>query len=329
MSQLTGAGAAELIRNGGGEAVIPDAVEAIEEAAFKGSGLTGISFGAESKLEKIGAGAFSGCKELVAPVAIPDSVITIEREAFSGSAVVGITFGPWSRLETVGESAFCECKQLTGVLAFPACVITMHPTAFAGIPVGQIEFTTVSTGCTTPSSCSPGRARVAPALTYAVSSHPPPIFATHAPPTLQSSPAVFPAACAAFENDPAVAAMLLAQMDVSHDSFTVAITDALRPFFLHDPAAPWGSDAQFRRLAGLLDAAPNARENHTTDELCAGWTALDFAARWDLEAAFFWLKDTRYAASPPVTQATVDAARASHSAAIKKWGYEHGTTVEP
>ena len=65
------------------EIILPDSVKSIDNRAFASSGLKKIKIG--SKLENIGAYAFSGCKQLM-EIQLPDCVKTIGYCAFSGCA---------------------------------------------------------------------------------------------------------------------------------------------------------------------------------------------------------------------------------------------------
>ena len=92
---------------------IPASVTDIEDVAFGGcEKLKTISFEADSKLAKIGVGAFCNCSELY-EVTIPASVTTIGRQAFARcSDLQSVTFAPGSKLETIGENAFSDCSKL-------------------------------------------------------------------------------------------------------------------------------------------------------------------------------------------------------------------------
>ena len=95
------------------EIKIPASVTDIEDVAFGGcEKLKTISFEADSKLVKIGVGAFCNCSELY-EVTIPASVTTIGSQAFTRcSDLQSVTFAPGSKLETIGENAFSGCSKL-------------------------------------------------------------------------------------------------------------------------------------------------------------------------------------------------------------------------
>ena len=142
MSVLNREQAKVLISNGGGEVTIPDAVDEIAKKAFAGSGVTGITFGAQSKLKIIGESAFCDCKQLTGTVAIPDSVEQIPDYVFDGSGVTGITFGPQSKLKNIGDQAFSECAQLS-TMEIPLSINDIAEGAFKGVPFDTIKLITV------------------------------------------------------------------------------------------------------------------------------------------------------------------------------------------
>ena len=129
--------------------VLPDKLERIENDAFSSTSLTGtvqlpeglkfvcgfsstkitkVQF--PSTLEKIGGGAFSGCKSLMCEISLPHSLKLIGDSAFSSSAIKGNLALP-EGLEYIGSSAFSGCSGLTGSLTIPSGVHIIYLDAFS------------------------------------------------------------------------------------------------------------------------------------------------------------------------------------------------------
>lgn len=104
------------------------------------TGLTSLTFEANSRLETIGEGAFIGA--LIPTVTIPASVVTIGNEAFSNTYLQTVNFESNSKLESIGESAFAVngfkdsdrgnfVSRLTSVTNIPKTVKEIRAFAFA------------------------------------------------------------------------------------------------------------------------------------------------------------------------------------------------------
>lgn len=95
-----------------GKVEIADSVTEIDNDAFKFcSNITGVSFGPESKLVKIGEYAFSRCRNLIC-INIPDTVIEICNGAFWGCTNLIRICIPNS-VVVIGSLAFSSCDNLT------------------------------------------------------------------------------------------------------------------------------------------------------------------------------------------------------------------------
>ena len=115
-----------------GDLVIPAGVTSIGSSAFVGcSGLTSVTFEADSQLTNIGGSAFEGCRGLTS-VEIPAGVTSIGSSAFvECSGLTSVTFEAGSQLTNIGGSAFQGCRGLTSV-EIPAGVTSIGKWAFQG-----------------------------------------------------------------------------------------------------------------------------------------------------------------------------------------------------
>ncbi|MDR1028435.1 MAG: leucine-rich repeat protein, partial [Clostridiales Family XIII bacterium] len=94
----------------GGEVV---EITAINPNVFAGKGLEGVEFSPESKIESIGAGAFSGNENMVVEGGfLPDTLVSIGNEAFMNAGITQITLP--ETLTSVGSKAF-QATKLTSV----------------------------------------------------------------------------------------------------------------------------------------------------------------------------------------------------------------------
>ena len=133
-----------------GPVVIPATVEgcnvtSIGTDAFWGSGITGLTFEADSQLADIGSGAFYFCSGLVGNITIPASVTSIGTGAFADTGITGLTFETGSQLAGIGDAAFSNCSYLVGNITIPASVTSIGGYAFVGAGI-----TTINMDCTTP-----------------------------------------------------------------------------------------------------------------------------------------------------------------------------------
>ena len=92
---------------------IPDSVVVIGTQCFAGcSRLFAVSFGSNSRLQRILPGAFSDTK--LEEIDLPDSLEEIGPYAFLRCyRLARVGFGKESKLRTVGIGAFCACRSLT------------------------------------------------------------------------------------------------------------------------------------------------------------------------------------------------------------------------
>ena len=109
-------------------------LEKIGLGAFEVTEITGITLPAS--LKEIGAEAFSDCK-LTGTITIPANVETIGNRAFSGKSngttntISSINFESGSKLKTIGSSAFTY-NALSGQLNLPASIESIGDYAFNG-----------------------------------------------------------------------------------------------------------------------------------------------------------------------------------------------------
>ena len=92
---------------------VPDSVTTIDEFAFVGSSLTGISFGTGSSLASVGVEAFMNCKLLTA-LSLPAGVTSIGNSAFAGCESLKSMALP-EGLTSVGDDLFSGCVSLTSL----------------------------------------------------------------------------------------------------------------------------------------------------------------------------------------------------------------------
>ena len=113
---------------------IPASVTSIGDWAFFASGLTSITFEADSQLTSIGNYAFMW-SELADSVTIPASVTSVGEYAFMETgSLTSVTFEAGSLLVSIGDWAFQDCPALTSV-AIPASVTSIGNYAFSKCPV--------------------------------------------------------------------------------------------------------------------------------------------------------------------------------------------------
>ena len=109
---------------------IGNSVTSIGDRAFKGSGLTSVTFTPTSTLTSIGIEAFYNTK--LTSVIIPNSVTTIAKGVFQNSRVLTSVTLPINPLFTsIPQSAFYGCADLTSV-TIPDSVTSIGATAFYG-----------------------------------------------------------------------------------------------------------------------------------------------------------------------------------------------------
>ncbi|MBQ8689403.1 MAG: leucine-rich repeat domain-containing protein [Clostridia bacterium] len=106
--------------------VISSTVTEIRASAFKNSDVSELAFAEGSRLEDIGAYAFSGCADLKTPV-FPDGLKTIGEGAFAGAGVNSIGLG--SCLTSIGDKAF-ENSAIKSIF-FPDSLKSIGKGAFA------------------------------------------------------------------------------------------------------------------------------------------------------------------------------------------------------
>ena len=117
-----------------GTVEIPASVVTIGEFAFQASGITGLTFAQNSKLETFGYRAFVNTGFLTGTVEIPANVVTIGANAFSNSRITGLTFEQGSQLETIGNEAFMHTGSfgnLASTVEIPPSVESIGENAFA------------------------------------------------------------------------------------------------------------------------------------------------------------------------------------------------------
>ena len=118
-------------RNNITSVVIESGVTSIGEVAFKEcTGLTTVTFVANSQLAYIAANAFYGCNNTgFTSIEIPASVTYIDKGAFLGcNHLASVTFGENSQLATIGELTF-NMSGLTSI-TIPASVTSIGEYAF-------------------------------------------------------------------------------------------------------------------------------------------------------------------------------------------------------
>jgi len=115
-------------------------VVAIGDDAFKDqTGLTNVTFAADTKVESIGMDAFYGCSGLSGAFSIPKSIISIGHTAFYGTGITGLTFETGTQLASIGEQAFVS-SSLTGNFTIPATVTYIGDKAFYGANITSVTF---------------------------------------------------------------------------------------------------------------------------------------------------------------------------------------------
>lgn len=143
--------------SGAADYVVPNTVTEISNYAFADSAVKSVTFGAASKLTKIGQYAFENCTELtevdfgmtgttfktidkyafsnctnLTSIEIPKSVTTINEGAFAGcSKLETVTFATGSALTTIQAYAFKDCEELKSV-ELPAKAATIGTNPFVG-----------------------------------------------------------------------------------------------------------------------------------------------------------------------------------------------------
>ena len=108
-----------------GSIVIPDSVTVIESDAFKGSGLSEISFGSGSRLAVLGTSAFEDTVSLRS-IKLPSGLAEIRENTFRNSALTEITLP--SGLKEIGRQAFAESGLAS--IRIPAGVTEIAAKAF-------------------------------------------------------------------------------------------------------------------------------------------------------------------------------------------------------
>lgn len=116
-----------------GTLTIPASVERIGSSAFHGAtGITGVTFAADSSLTQINALAFEDATGLVGALRIPNKVTTIGAQAFRGtSGLTNLTLG--NSVEAIGAGAFRGASSLSGLLEIPGSVTEIGDLAFMGV----------------------------------------------------------------------------------------------------------------------------------------------------------------------------------------------------
>lgn len=101
---------------------IPESVETVDEAAYKNSSVTTVTF-AGSIVKTIGDSAFEGCTNL-SGIDLPTTVTTIGSKAFKGCSSL-TTFPISTQVQKIGSYAFDGCSSITLTMAD-----TTHPWCF-------------------------------------------------------------------------------------------------------------------------------------------------------------------------------------------------------
>ena len=111
--------------------IVPDSITSINENAFyRCTSLTSVTFTEKSQLTSIEDWAFAVCTSLTS-VEIPEGVTSIEDSAFAGcTSLTNVTFAKNSKLTSIGLSAFNGCTSLTNV-KIPEGVTNIDSGAFA------------------------------------------------------------------------------------------------------------------------------------------------------------------------------------------------------
>ena len=125
---------------------IPNGVTSIEDNAFANcTGLTTVTFEANSSLESIEDSAFCACEELTS-ITIPSSVTSIGIRAFEDcTGLETVTFEANSSLESIEDYAFYNCQALTSI-TIPSSVTSIEDNAFSDCQ----ELTSITFEPTTP-----------------------------------------------------------------------------------------------------------------------------------------------------------------------------------
>jgi len=110
------------------------------EAFWENTGLTSVTFAANSKVESIGKKAFYGCSSLTGSFTIPKSLISIGHSAFYGANITGLTFEPGTQLASIGEQAFLSTLLTAGDFTIPATVTYIGHRAFFGAAITSVTF---------------------------------------------------------------------------------------------------------------------------------------------------------------------------------------------
>lgn len=120
---------------------LPDAVTEIRKETFKNSKLTTITFKSTSKLVSIGEEAFFGCG--LEKMDIPVSVIRIEDGAFNNCRK--LTSINLHNVESIGSNAFLNCTQLNSI-GWGEKLKMIGNYAFSGIAIKTVNLTGVTAG---------------------------------------------------------------------------------------------------------------------------------------------------------------------------------------
>ena len=107
---------------------IPSSVKEIGDEAFSNGGFQSISFGLNSKLERISSSSFENCSKLML-IEIPANVKEVDEETFAKSNVKSVVFAPDSKLRKIARGAFQRCALET--ICIPSSVEIIENTAFA------------------------------------------------------------------------------------------------------------------------------------------------------------------------------------------------------
>ncbi len=123
---------------------LPDAVTEIKKETFKNSKLSTITFKSTSKLVSIGEEAFAGCA--LTKMDIPVSTIRIEDAAFDNCRK--LTSVSLHNVESIGNNAFLNCTQLNAI-GWGEKLKTVGDYAFSGISIKTIDLSKSCAGVTT------------------------------------------------------------------------------------------------------------------------------------------------------------------------------------